>query len=348
MDSSLAPEISFDLRKNLLTVNLVGGGGTVSTITLPAFTTASRTSTISVTVLPTTVTEIDGVRWTFSMDQFTDLRSLTGSTTLTSTTLRDEPKASSTSSTTIFPFILVAPGGFYWSPVYPPGPTPPPLPKLPRLPSFPPVPNPPCFKLFGIFSINCPPDKQQPTTHFTRGPVKVCQAPQLNCVKPHPLTHRQPTCTANCGTLEDDSNDEESSSSTCRTATSTNCYTQSQNTVCNTYIGCECQTRTVTDAWVSCNDQTCTTTRTQPITGCYVSASQTTVGEYCPTPEPTDPRNYDDGSNDPDDGDGHGTHVAGIALGTGDSRRINQGYAPGAYLVDECVLCFITRYSVLP
>ena len=46
----------------------------------------------------------------------------------------------------------------------------------------------------------------------------------------------------------------------------------------------------------------------------------------------------DDGSNDPDDGDGHGTHVAGIALGTGDSRRINQGYAPGAYLVDVKVM----------
>jgi len=46
----------------------------------------------------------------------------------------------------------------------------------------------------------------------------------------------------------------------------------------------------------------------------------------------------DDGSVDPDDGDGHGTHVAGIALGTGDSRRINQGYAPGAYLVDVKVM----------
>ncbi|KAH7419223.1 putative glucan 1,3-beta-glucosidase precursor [Cadophora sp. MPI-SDFR-AT-0126] len=169
---------------------VTGGGGTVSTITLPAFETASQTSTISVAVLPTTVTQIDGVRWTFSMDQFTDLRSITGTTTLTSTTLRDEPKASSTSSTTIFPFILVAPGGFYWSPVYPPGPTPPLLPKLPRLPSFPPVPNPPCFKLFGIFSINCPPDKQQPTTHFTRGPVKVCHPPQLKFKDLLPLTHR--------------------------------------------------------------------------------------------------------------------------------------------------------------
>jgi len=41
-----------------------------------------------------------------------------------------------------------------------------------------------------------------------------------------------------------------------------------------------------------------------------------------------------DGNFDPDDGDGHGTHVAGIALGTGDSDRDHIGYAPGAYLVD--------------
>ena len=45
-----------------------------------------------------------------------------------------------------------------------------------------------------------------------------------------------------------------------------------------------------------------------------------------------------EGTHDPDDGDGHGTHVAGIALGTGDSRRIHQGYAPGAYLVDVKVM----------
>ena len=51
-------------------------------------------------------------------------------------------------------------------------------------------------------------------------------------------------------------------------------------------------------------------------------------GNACPT----------DGNNDPDDGDGHGTHVAGIALGTGDSDRENQGYAPGAYLVDVKVM----------
>ena len=45
-----------------------------------------------------------------------------------------------------------------------------------------------------------------------------------------------------------------------------------------------------------------------------------------------------DGSQDPDDGQGHGTHVAGIALGTGDSRRVHMGTAPGAFLVDVKVL----------
>ncbi|RYO84413.1 hypothetical protein DL764_009338 [Monosporascus ibericus] len=271
---------------NVPPVEVTGGGGTVSTITLPAFATASRTSTISVTVLPTTVTEIDGVEWTFSMDQFTDLATYSGTTLLT-TTLRDEPKptqtSTSTSSDTIIP-IWVQVGGFYWSPVYPPGPTPPPLPRLPRLPEFPPILNPPCFKLFGIFSINCPPDKSRPTTHFTTGPVK-------------------PTCTAGCGKLDGDSrNEDETTSSTCRTATSTDCYTRTNEVICNTYIGCECQTKTATNAWVSCNDQTCTTTRTEEITGCFITASHTTVGEYCPTPQPTDPYNYDDGSND-DGGD---------------------------------------------
>ena len=45
-----------------------------------------------------------------------------------------------------------------------------------------------------------------------------------------------------------------------------------------------------------------------------------------------------DGSQDPDDGQGHGTHVAGIALGTGDSTEIHMGAAPGAFLVDIKVL----------
>ena len=45
-----------------------------------------------------------------------------------------------------------------------------------------------------------------------------------------------------------------------------------------------------------------------------------------------------DGSDDPDDAQGHGSHCAGIALGTGDSSRTYMGAAPGAYLVDVKVL----------
>jgi len=55
----------------------------------------------------------------------------------------------------------------------------------------------------------------------------------------------------------------------------------------------------------------------------------------------TIPTSNTDGSADPDDSNepsGHGTHVAGSAVGTGDSRRINGGVAPGAYLVDVKVL----------
>ena len=45
-----------------------------------------------------------------------------------------------------------------------------------------------------------------------------------------------------------------------------------------------------------------------------------------------------DGTDDPDDGNGHGTHVAGSALGTGDSSGVHMGSAPGAGLVDIKVL----------
>ena len=51
----------------------------------------------------------------------------------------------------------------------------------------------------------------------------------------------------------------------------------------------------------------------------------------------------DDGSIDPDDTAGHGTHVAGIALGTGGPSRLNMGVAPGAYLVDVKVFTDVGR-----
>ena len=44
------------------------------------------------------------------------------------------------------------------------------------------------------------------------------------------------------------------------------------------------------------------------------------------------------GDTDPDDGNGHGTHVAGSALGTGDASRLHMGTAPGAGLIDIKVL----------
>ena len=50
-----------------------------------------------------------------------------------------------------------------------------------------------------------------------------------------------------------------------------------------------------------------------------------------------------DGSIDPDDTAGHGSHVAGIAIGTGDASRNHVGIAPGAYLVDVKVFTDIGR-----
>ncbi|MEE2747913.1 MAG: S8 family serine peptidase [Candidatus Thermoplasmatota archaeon] len=44
------------------------------------------------------------------------------------------------------------------------------------------------------------------------------------------------------------------------------------------------------------------------------------------------------GTDDPDDSNGHGTHVAGTSIGTGSSDRTYVGVAPGAYLVDVKVL----------
>ena len=44
------------------------------------------------------------------------------------------------------------------------------------------------------------------------------------------------------------------------------------------------------------------------------------------------------GTDDPDDSNGHGTHVAGTSIGTGSSNRVHIGVAPGSYLVDIKVL----------
>ena len=52
-----------------------------------------------------------------------------------------------------------------------------------------------------------------------------------------------------------------------------------------------------------------------------------------------------DGSYDPDDVDGHGTHCAGIALGTGGGEDNYIGIAPQARLVDIKIIENLTMCS---
>jgi subtilisin family serine protease len=63
-------------------------------------------------------------------------------------------------------------------------------------------------------------------------------------------------------------------------------------------------------------------------------ASTYSDGKYLGGYDATNAANNTDGTDDPDDTAGHGTHVAGIAMGTGGPNRVNIGVAPGAYLVD--------------
>ncbi|KAF7861794.1 hypothetical protein EAF04_007677 [Stromatinia cepivora] len=92
--------------------------------------------------LGTTVYTSGGLTQTFSEDQFTNLRTLTAPTTITTSLVERSTGSSTTSSTTTVIPIWVQAGGCYVSPV--PLPTPGPL-KFPSLPEFPPIPNPPCF-----------------------------------------------------------------------------------------------------------------------------------------------------------------------------------------------------------
>ncbi|KAK9419930.1 hypothetical protein SUNI508_06936 [Seiridium unicorne] len=253
--STFALTSSLKPNPTVITVN-----GVTSTITFSAVSTALAGTTTDPVYysLPTTVYTSGGVTQTFSEDQITTMSDYTATTTST-TTWTDG--SSSSSSTTVVP-IIIGPGGFYWSPV--PFPTGPKFP-IPQLPSPPPIPSPPCFKFLGIFSIDCPPNHQNPTTHFTSG-------------------RPEPTCTANCGT-RDDPDDDESSTSTCATETNSVCRTTTGVETCNTYVGCDCVTSTVTDYWVTCSaEDSCSTTSSDVITGCFVTPTATTTGAYCPLP----------------------------------------------------------------
>ncbi|KAJ5211726.1 uncharacterized protein N7498_003372, partial [Penicillium cinerascens] len=255
---------------------VVSGGGTTSSITFDPTVGPGGVwfnASLVYYTLPTTVYTSNGVTQTFSEAQFTEWATIPTTTTITtslSTRASTSTGSSDSSTTTLLP-VWVNIGGFYWSPVPLPGPTPLPIPQLPELPD---IPEPPCFKLFDIFSIDCPPDKGNPTTTYTSGPAS-------------------PSCTSSCGTYRTSDSSSSSSTSSCTTTTSIECTSA---TTCNTYIGCECHTKTVTDYWVSCSVESCTTTSSSVVSGCYVTGTTTTTGVACLTVS-LDPETDDEGDD---------------------------------------------------
>ncbi|KAJ5638653.1 hypothetical protein N7528_001043 [Penicillium herquei] len=216
------------------------------------------------TILPTTIVTSNGVTQTWSEAQVTSWSDLKTTTTTTSF-FTENSVGTQTSTTTVVPIIIpINSGGFYWSPV--PEPTDPAFP-IPKAPGMPDVPSPHCFRFGDLFSIDCPPNdnKSPKTTPYTRGA-------------------NSPTCSSGCGHLPSSSGSS-SSSSSCTTQTVTSCRTYTTatpyQTVCASYEGCECVTKTVTDYDVSCGLTTCTTTASSVKTGCYVTESVSTTGEYC-------------------------------------------------------------------
>ncbi|KAL4864035.1 hypothetical protein BDV12DRAFT_201537 [Aspergillus spectabilis] len=259
---------------------VVSGGGTTSSINFEPTVGPGGiwfNASLVYYTLPTTVYTSNGVTQTFSEAQFTEWATLPTTTTITSqlSTRVSASSGESSSSTTTTPLpVWINTGGFYWSPVPLPGPTPF---RIPRLPEMPDIPDPPCFKLFDIFSIDCPPDKGNPTTTYTSGPAS-------------------PSCSSSCGTYRTSSSDSSSSSSTstCETTTSVECIS---TTICNTYIGCECQTKTVTYYWVSCSEESCSTTSSSVVTGCYVTGTATTTTGVACLAVSLDPETDDEGDD---------------------------------------------------
>ncbi|KAM0399178.1 hypothetical protein ACHAPZ_007073 [Fusarium culmorum] len=81
---------------------------------------------------------------------------------------------------------------------------------------------------------------------------------------------------------EDDGEDEEDCATETNTACHQVCTTKPCATVCNTYLGCDCTTSRVTDYWLSCQSSSCTTTSSEVIIGCFLTATATTTEASCP------------------------------------------------------------------
>ncbi|GAD94424.1 alpha-1,3-glucanase [Paecilomyces variotii No. 5] len=229
---------------------VISVGQTTTTLYPPPVTSAFENFSSSTTVaayvsLKTTDYVTNGHTQKFSEAQDTALRTLKNPTVRITTF---------PGPTTTPVHVSFQKGGFYWSPVIPPTPGPVKPPAIPTLPDFPPFPTQKCYKFAGIFSIDCPPNKNMPTTTFKSQPP-------------------QPTCTGQgCGTV---------CSHNCDTSTSS-----------------ECSKRTATDYWVTCSGTSCKTTMSATLTGCDVTGTATTTGEYCPTGITLDP-NEDQGQDGP-------------------------------------------------
>ncbi|KAI9651027.1 Glucan endo-1,3-alpha-glucosidase agn1 [Ciborinia camelliae] len=210
--------------------------------------------------LPTTTYCSNAICQTYSMDQITTLTSAPSPTTAIISVPIPPTTKGQTTSPIIIVTVPVQSSGYYWSPV--PFPTPPalPWPTIPGLPGLPPLPSFPCIHL-GFFKVDCPPNKNPPTTRFNTGPPA-------------------PTCKANCGTICIEN---------CAITGDATSETESES---------ECTTSTVTDIFVSCSTGSCTTTRTSLVSGCSVLATSTTTeAPYCPSGVPG-PQDDDTDSNE--------------------------------------------------
>lgn len=121
----------------------IGASITSTTIAAP------YSSSSGLNVLPITAVVSNGQTASFSEDQDPSLATLSGTTSVPITLTASE---SGKLTMGVVP-VIVGVGGFCWRPLSLPGLT---FPKI-QLPQPPPIPKFPCFKLFDIFSIDCPP-----------------------------------------------------------------------------------------------------------------------------------------------------------------------------------------------
>ncbi|KAH7244874.1 hypothetical protein B0J15DRAFT_500889 [Fusarium solani] len=127
-----------------------------------------------------------------------------------------------------------------------------------------------------------------------------------------------------------DDDDDDDDDDDCATETNTECHqvctTSPCKTVCNTFIGCDCTTSKVTDYWVSCKSQSCTTTSTEVITGCFLTATATTTGSYCPLAAVDAERDENGDDNGSRIGTAYKTTFSPTAIIKSTQYRVKSGY----------------------